>query len=363
MLFRSPGWASPDGYTLMEKNFAMFWGLAIMMYESTLVSDQAPFDKFMGTVSAIARQLNPAVAPTFQMVDTVTPPDYSALTQSQVNGMAIFSGKGKCIACHKGPDFTGAGFSLQFTQTVNQESLIERMGMGDHYLAIYDNGFYNIGVVPTRNDLGVGGDDPFGYPLSFVRELKISLTGQSVPDPFIVNPCMLSALPCIPIDSPMMRDAVDGAFKTPTLRNVELTAPYFHNGSYATLEQVVEFYNRGGNHRGPMDNSTGTSGFDHTPKWANNPSNLDFDIHPLGLTAQEQADLVAFLKSLTDDRVRCEKAPFDHPSLDNFNGHKTVDLNQDGKWDEITATLPSVGAGGRPAKNLACLKTFAENLQ
>jgi cytochrome c peroxidase len=68
-----------------------------------------------------------------------------------------------------------------------------------------------------------------------------------------------------------------GAFKTPTLRNVALTAPYMHDGSVATLEDVVEFYDRGG---------------DGAP----NQSKLIFK---LNLTAQEKQDLVAFLKTLT----------------------------------------------------------------
>jgi cytochrome c peroxidase len=68
-----------------------------------------------------------------------------------------------------------------------------------------------------------------------------------------------------------------GAFKTPTLRNVELTGPYMHDGSQRTLEEVVEWYNKGG-HKNP---------------W------LDEKIRPLNLTDQEKADLVAFMKSLT----------------------------------------------------------------
>jgi cytochrome c peroxidase len=68
-----------------------------------------------------------------------------------------------------------------------------------------------------------------------------------------------------------------GAFKTPSLRNVALTAPYMHDGSVATLEDVVDFYDRGG---------------DGAP----NQSKLIFK---LNLTAQEKQDLVAFLKTLT----------------------------------------------------------------
>lgn len=77
-----------------------------------------------------------------------------------------------------------------------------------------------------------------------------------------------------------------GAFKTPSIRNVTLTAPYMHDGSSATLEDVVEFYDRGGD--GP--NGDRTNG-DRT--------NKDKLIYKLNLSAQEKSDLVAFLKTLT----------------------------------------------------------------
>ena len=91
-----------------------------------------------------------------------------------------------------------------------------------------------------------------------------------------------------------------GRFKTPSLRNVELTAPYFHNGRFDTLEEVVEFYDRGGDFNGP---------------------NLDPRIVPLGLTPGQKAALVAFLKTLTDDRVRNELPPFDRPLLYTESSH------------------------------------------
>jgi cytochrome c peroxidase len=68
-----------------------------------------------------------------------------------------------------------------------------------------------------------------------------------------------------------------GRFKVPSLRNVALTAPYMHDGSIRTLEDVVEFYD-GGGHRNP---------------------NSDPLLHPLGLTAEEKGALIAFLRSLT----------------------------------------------------------------
>ena len=68
-----------------------------------------------------------------------------------------------------------------------------------------------------------------------------------------------------------------GAFKTPTLRDIALSAPYMHNGLYQTLEEVVEHYDRGGDVK----------------------ENLDPNMKALGLSAQEKADLVEFMKSLT----------------------------------------------------------------
>ncbi len=87
-----------------------------------------------------------------------------------------------------------------------------------------------------------------------------------------------------------------GEFRTPSLRNVGLRGPYFHNGRLATLEDVVAFYNRGGDFDAPNINH-----------------NL---IRPLGLNPQQQSDLVAFLRNaLTDPRVLAGTAPFDRPTL------------------------------------------------
>ena len=73
------------------------------------------------------------------------------------------------------------------------------------------------------------------------------------------------------------KSAKFGAFKTPGLRNVLLTAPYMHDGSIGTLEEVIDFYDKGGTHK----------------------ANIDKLIKPLGLTDEEKADLVAFLGALT----------------------------------------------------------------
>lgn len=86
-----------------------------------------------------------------------------------------------------------------------------------------------------------------------------------------------------------------GAFRTPSLRNAELRAPYMSNGRFATLEQVVDFYDRGGDFTAP---------------------NKDPRVRPRNLTPQQKANLVAFLKRpMTDPRVAAETGPFQRPTL------------------------------------------------
>lgn len=92
-----------------------------------------------------------------------------------------------------------------------------------------------------------------------------------------------------------------GAFKVPSLRNVEMRAPYMHNGRFATLEEVVEFYNRGGDFNAP---------------------NKDPRVRPRNLTPQQKTALLAFLRRpLTDTRVAAEQAPFDRPTLYTESSH------------------------------------------
>lgn len=85
-----------------------------------------------------------------------------------------------------------------------------------------------------------------------------------------------------PVDSGRMRVTLDpadeGKFKTPSLRNVGVTAPYMHDGTFPTLESVIDHYNSGGSQH----------------------PNKDPRIKPLNLTSQEKSDLIAFLNSLTD---------------------------------------------------------------
>jgi len=288
--FKQPqGPLATDEFTLMDYNFSLFFGLAVQLYESTLISNDSPFDKFMEGNS-------------------------NALTVQQKQGKDLFEGKAKCVNCHGGAEFTNAS-----VKNVQDERL-ERMTMGNGGEAVYDNGFYNIGVRPTLEDLGVGANDPFGNPLSESRLAQQGLF-QS----------LLNATPNETVGA-NERIAADGAFKTPGLRNVELTGPYFHNGGQLTLRQVVDFYNRGGDFH------------------ENNIDNLDPDIQNLGLSEQEKTSLVAFLISLTDERVRYERAPFDHPQLFVTNGHpgdqNAVTNDGSGQATTTVIELPAVGRNG-----------------
>ena len=293
-------------FTLMDYNFSLFMGLAIQMYESTLISNNSPFDQYMEG-------------------------NTNALTTRQKQGKELFEGKAKCINCHGGAEFTNAS-----VKNVQNEK-IERMRMGNGGVAVYDNGFYNIGVRPTQDDLGVGGQDPFGNPLSFTKFTQEQVAQGKTSAP-VLKAIPEENIPEGPLD-PTERAAVNGAFKVPGLRNVELTAPYFHNGGKLTLTQVVEFYNRGGDFH------------------EQNIDNLDADIENLNLSAEDKTDLVEFLKSLTDERVRKQSAPFDHPELFITNGHPgdTNSVTQDGTTGKATDSLlkiPAVGRnGGAPLPN------------
>ena len=351
----------PNGYTQMELNFAFFWGLAIQEYEALLVSDQTPFD--LGTMSPAAQR-----------------------------GFDVFLLDGNCVACHKGPLFNGA---RQFAgappgELARENQFVERMLMGDGGAALYDSNFYNIGVRPTFEDKGVGDKDPYGITLSLTRQYKqMLLTGADPIDPDAqnVDPCKFQipfdftivpdcGAPITPAQAAQLdqlgelRVAVDGAFKVPTLRNVGANPPYMHNGGLATLRQVIDFYDRGGDRHGDGQVNQGctvgnpaladTTGFindlpgGNTPKTGeNNCSNLDPAIRQLNLTEDQKNDLLAFLLELTDNRVLCHSGIFDHPSLPLSLGHSESGP-EFAPAPDIVHVLPATGVGGLPAIGKPC---------
>ncbi|MBV8607416.1 MAG: cytochrome-c peroxidase [Singulisphaera sp.] len=157
--------------------------------------------------------------------------DFKALSDSEKRGMVLFG-----IRLDQDDDFK--------TDVVLQKARCTLCHAGFNFT---DEQFHN---------LGIGWDE---------KRSKFADLGRYVIDPIgAKNP------------------ADKGAFKTPTVRDVSRTAPYMHDGSLKTLEDVVEHYDKGGNA---------------------NPF-LDKDMRPLKLTAQEQADLVAFMKALTGEELK-----------------------------------------------------------
>jgi len=157
--------------------------------------------------------------------------DFKALSDSEKRGMVLFG-----IRLDQDDDFK--------TDVVLQKARCTLCHAGFNFT---DEQFHN---------LGIGWDE---------KRSKFADLGRYVIDPIgAKNP------------------ADKGAFKTPTVRDVSRTAPYMHDGSLKTLEDVVEHYDKGGNA---------------------NPF-LDKDMRPLKLTAPEQADLVAFMKALTGEELK-----------------------------------------------------------
>ena len=265
--------SGPGEFSQMAYNFGLFFGLAVQAYESMLVSDDTPVDRFLAG-------------------------DAGALNAIQQQGLNEFrAGGSQCTQCHQGPELSAAGFS-----TASQGNALDPRAVG----------FFRTAVSAIDDDPGAAGLDAFGAPL----------------------------FPGAP------NGRANGAFKAPGLRNVELTGPYFHTGGAATLEQVMEFYARNG------DVPAG--------------GNLANGIGNINLNQQDRAQIVEFLKALSDDRVRYERAPFDHPSIcvpvgyrESPAGVLTPDgTSGSGAAADLWAFVPAIGQGGNPIP----LQTFAELL-
>lgn len=193
---------------------------AISSYERTLVAGNSPFDRYQAG-------------------------EASALSSEARKGMIVFRGKARCNVCH----------------TINQ-------GFGA-YPFLSDGNYRNTGVAAgaagfaplTRRAMQIVGD----FKPSLLDDLSRQRDSQ-VLGRFLVTGNTLDI----------------GAFRTPSLRNVELTAPYFHDGSAATLADVVKFYVKGGNEN----------------------AFRDWQLEAVDLNEDEQRDLVEFLKALTSDEAQ-----------------------------------------------------------
>ncbi|HET8539980.1 MAG TPA: cytochrome c peroxidase [Anaeromyxobacter sp.] len=406
-------------YSLLEANFSLFWGISIMAYEATLVSDDSPMDRYAAsrvfeTATGTGQLISHSPALLQPVVDRLAAEGIAITIADILTGLDLFekplplpgtglpiqpgTGVG-CVFCHVGAETTSAsiraltGHGLEpgdvALKNAGFDLRMERMFMGfkppppvpPHpappvpvgtdvitfdsgtyavnaisinntpvtptpvRIATYDSGWYNIGVRPTAEDLGLGGLDLLGRPLSWVEYYLATL-----PDPSVIrvvggglgctdafgNPV---TPPAAPVTSPFAGEVLNpatgypllaggllrgeatdvaGSFKTASLRNVELTGPYLHNGGKSTLWQVMELYDDGGNFQNPT---------------------LSPLIRPIGMTPAQVKALVAFLVSLTDERVLYERAPFDHPEL-------VVPVGQDATGKDLLTTLPAVGAAG-----------------
>ncbi len=291
--------SGPDEFAQMEANFSLFWGLSVMLYESTLVSDQTRFDEWLAG-------------------------NENALSPEEENGMdAFYSGGTKCAECHTGPLLSSATWGeLNSDEGGGAGPVVEVDTNGQS--GIGDKGFFNIGLRPNSEDGGRANVGAMTWTNSWLSGNSAALPSGLIDPELEIGP-----------------DKNVGAFKTPGLRCVELNGPYFHNGSAATLLQVIQFYTRGGD-------------FGHL-----NPDSVSTYIDPIGKLRNKlprQMAMVAFLKSLTDERVRWERAPFDHPELSLPNGAvgsslivETDDQDPTESADNMF-TLPAVGATGRTAE-------------
>jgi cytochrome c peroxidase len=197
-------------------------GQALASYERSLVSANSPFDRWY-----YGKQQN-------------------ALSPQAQAGFGLFMGKAQCITCHT---------------------------ITDQYALFTDHAFHSTGL---------------GWYNSMVRAKRSTSTRvQLAPGVFTTLAPEVIARVGEPPQADLGRYEVTlipadrWHYKTPTLRNVALTAPYMHDGSLSTLEDVVRFYNRGG-HPHPL---------------------LDPLIRPLYLTDDDMAALVVFLENLTGDNI------------------------------------------------------------
>lgn len=213
-----PGYEEQFRQTFGEGVSVATLGKALASYERTLLSGNSPFDRWHFAGEANA------------VDDTVKA------------GFAVFTGKGKCVGCHP----------------VGKEAAL----FTDH--EFHNTGVAQLPLIPEKTvDVDLGGELTVQMPRAQVDEILTPPSKDLGRYEITLDPTDL------------------WRYKTPSLRNVALTAPYMHNGVLLTLEEVVEYYDRGG---------TRAEG-------------QDARITRLRLTPEEQRALLAFLRSLTGDNV------------------------------------------------------------
>lgn len=198
-------------------------GKAIAAFESTIVSDGSPFDRF-----AAGMRSGDAGIP-------------AELPVSAQRGLKLFLGKGRCVLCHSGPNFSDGEFHNVFAGPPKGADL----GRWDGVVRVRASDF---NAESHHSDAGPGESFPWVHYVRRTVESKYQ-------------------------------------FKTPTLRNVALRAPYMHNGRLKTLVEVIDHYDDISRSRGSRDHAEAI-------------------LTSLDLSPREKQDLIAFLHSLSDERMR-----------------------------------------------------------
>ena len=179
--------------------------------------------------------------------------DVNALSDSARNGLMLFRSKARCGVCHSFNQAFAAFATFPFLTDMNYRNT----GVAANYREF--DPLARLAMTASKDESGAA-------RTALATRQRASELGR-----FVVSGNVLDI----------------GAFRTPSLRNIELTGPYFHDGSVATLAEVVRFYVKGG---------------------IANPTR-DWQLEPVALDESEQRDIVEFLKSLTSDDAKRLAAP------------------------------------------------------
>lgn len=217
--------ALPEGTRTDITGVYVNFGKSIAAYERMLVSRNSRFDRFWQDLSQGAL-------------------DSDALTEPERLGLRVFIGKGRCLGCHSGPNFT-------------------------------DNQFHNIGVAQGGDNIP---DSDEGRAAGVGKLLGSAFNcASSWSDHPNKGECAVTTLGAMGGEL--------GAFKTPSLRSINLSPPYMHTGNLATLESVIQHYDLGGAPNGTFDGVR------------------DELIRPLSLDATERRSLAAFVTALEGEAL------------------------------------------------------------
>ena len=210
-------------------------GKSLAAYQSLLIPSQSKFDKF-------AEQL-------------IKQGSSSILTRTEQQGLKLFidDEKSQCMRCHNGPMLTNSDFQVT-------------------------------GIKDSTTPLGTGRLQGINKAL----ESEFNCKG-------VYSTTLDKSLECLELDyAKRSGDELKFAFKVPTLRNISQTAPYMHNGSFESLQQVLHFYTRAKSQYSDIEVKT-----QRNTNNTKNQSTSHLDIEPLPLASEQLVQLEAFLKTLT----------------------------------------------------------------